>query len=75
MSAAMPPEEIRVRLAPESRALLEAIKRDAGFSSDGEAIRAALSLQHHVARRLRQGHRLFLADDAGTIIRELATRQ
>ncbi|MEM9319987.1 MAG: hypothetical protein AAGA70_13430 [Pseudomonadota bacterium] len=65
------PEELRVQLSRESRALLEEIKRDAGYHNDAQAIRAALALQHHVARRLSEGFRLYLGDDQGNIGREV----
>jgi len=60
MTAPPLPDEFHVRLAPATRALLEEIKRDGGFESDAEAIRAALALQHHLVRRVSEGFHLVL---------------
>ena len=54
------PDEFHVSLAPATRALLEEIKRDGGYLSDAEAIRAALATQHHLARRMAEGFRVVL---------------
>ena len=54
------PDEFHVSLAPATRALLEEIKRDGGYLTDAEAIRAALALQHHLTRRLTEGFRVVL---------------
>ena len=54
------PDEFHVSLAPATRALLEDIKRDGGYLSDAEAIRAALAMQHLLARRMAEGFRVVL---------------
>lgn len=66
-----PPDEIRMRLSPATRALLEEIKRDGQFACDAAAIRAALGLQHHIGRRLAEGWRLYLGGGGGSVLREL----
>lgn len=71
MFAGHRPDELSVRLAPQTRALLEEIKETAGFASDAEAIRAALALQHHLARRLAEGHHLYLGTAEGELTREV----
>lgn len=68
----MPVDDIYMRLAPATRTLLEEIKKDGGFVTDAEAIRAALALQHHLLRRMAGGMRVFLGVDADQIEREVA---
>ncbi len=70
MAPKLPPDEFHVSLAPATRAILEEIKRDGGYLTDAEAIRAALALQHHLTRRLAEGFHVILRRD-GAADREL----
>lgn len=70
MAARILPDEFHVTLAPATRAILEEIKRDGGYATDAEAIRAALAVQHHLARRLTEGFCIILRRP-GTTDREL----
>lgn len=65
------PEQLCMRLSPETRAILEHIKRDSGLANDAAVIRAALGLQHHISRRLAEGCRIYLSAPDGGIAREL----
>lgn len=70
MTLRQSPDEFHLSLAPATRAILDEIKRDGGYRSDVEAMRAALALHHHLARRLSEGFCIILRRP-GTTDREL----
>lgn len=71
MARAPRPEHLTIRLSSDTRALIEEIKRRSGLTSDAEVIRSALALHHHIASRMAEGRRVFLADATGQIDREV----
>lgn len=65
------PDALSVRLSAQTRALLEDTKALGGFANDAQAIRAALAVHHHLARRKAEGYKLYIGTAEGKLTREL----
>jgi hypothetical protein len=64
-------ERLSIRISPNTRAVINRIKKQFGYTTDADVIRHALGTQVRIGDSVERNEKIYVGDDTGKLLKEL----